>query len=51
MEFKFEPCVLDLIWKQCAKDQKKKKKNHLVFINFGEKKFTVRNTPKKNFGA
>jgi hypothetical protein len=29
-----------------AKDPKKKK-NHLIFINFGVKKFTLENTPKK----
>jgi hypothetical protein len=25
---------------------KQKKKNHLIFINFGVKKFTLKNTPK-----
>jgi hypothetical protein len=27
----------------------KKKKKHLIFINFGVKKLILRNTPKKNF--
>jgi hypothetical protein len=30
----------------CAKDPKRIK-DHLIFINFGIKKFTVKNTPKK----
>jgi hypothetical protein len=49
MELRFEPCVLNLIWKWCAKDPKKKE-GHLIFINFGVKKFTVKNTEnKQNF--
>jgi hypothetical protein len=33
-----------------CKRPKKKKKNHLIFINFGVKKFTLKNTcKKKNF--
>jgi hypothetical protein len=43
MELKFEPCVLNLIWKPCVKDQRKRE-DHVVFINFGVKKFTIRNT-------
>jgi hypothetical protein len=46
MELRFEPCVLNLIWKWGAKDSEKKK-DHLIFINFGIKKFTLKNTPKK----
>jgi hypothetical protein len=30
-----------------CKRPKKKKKNHLIFINFGVKKFTLKNTQKK----
>jgi hypothetical protein len=26
----------------------KKREDHLIFINFGVKKFTLKNTPKKN---
>ena len=46
MELKFEPCVLNLIWKWGAKDSKKKK-DHLIFINFLVKKFITKNTQKK----
>jgi hypothetical protein len=46
LELKFQPYMLNLIWKWGAKDPKKKK-NHLIFINFGIKKFTLKNTPKK----
>ena len=46
MELKFEPYVLNLIWKYGAKDPKKRK-DHLIFINFGVKKFTVKNIQKK----
>jgi hypothetical protein len=38
MELRFEPCVLNLIWKWGAKDPKKRE-DHLIFINFGVKKF------------
>jgi hypothetical protein len=38
--------MINLILKLCAKDPKKKK-DHLIFINFGIKKFTLKNTPKK----
>jgi hypothetical protein len=38
--------MLNLIWKCGAKDPKKRE-DHLIFINFGVKKFTVKNTPKK----
>jgi hypothetical protein len=41
--------MLNLIWKRGAKDPKKRE-DHLLFINFGVKKFTLKNTPqKKNF--
>jgi hypothetical protein len=46
MELRFEPCVLNLIWKCNAKNPQKKE-DHLIFINFGGKKFTVKNTPKE----
>jgi hypothetical protein len=46
MELRFEPCVLNLIWKWGAKVPKKRE-DHLVFINFGVKKFTLKNTHKK----
>jgi hypothetical protein len=46
MELRFEPCVLKLIWKWGAKEQKKRE-DHIAFINFGVKKFTVKNTQKK----
>jgi hypothetical protein len=48
MELKFEPCVLNLIWKWGAK-KPQKREDRLFFINFGGKKFTLKNTPKKNF--
>jgi hypothetical protein len=31
----------------CKRSRKKKKKNHLIFINFGVKKFIVKNTQKE----
>jgi hypothetical protein len=41
--------MLNLIWKWGAKDPKKRE-DHLIFINFGVKKFTLKDTPpKKNF--
>jgi hypothetical protein len=46
MELRFEPCVLNLIWKRGAKDPKKRE-DHVIFINFGVKKITLKNTPKK----
>jgi hypothetical protein len=46
MGLRFEPCVLNLIWKRGAKDPQKGEE-HLIFINFGVKKFTVNNTHKK----
>jgi hypothetical protein len=46
LELGFEPCVLNLIWKWIAKDPKIRE-NHLIFTNFGVKKFIVKNTPKK----
>jgi hypothetical protein len=46
MELRFEPCVLNLIWKWGAKDPRKRE-DHLIFINFGVKKFTGKNIPKK----
>jgi hypothetical protein len=49
LELKFEACMVNLIWKWGAKDPKKRE-DHLIFINFGMKKFTLKNTPqKKNF--
>jgi hypothetical protein len=49
MDLKFEPYVLNLVWKWCKKDPKNKKE-HLIFINFGVKKFIVKNTQNhKNF--
>jgi hypothetical protein len=45
LELKFEACMVNLIWKRGAKDPKKK--DHLIFINFGVKKFTLKNTPEK----
>jgi hypothetical protein len=41
MEVRFEPCMLNLIWKWGAKDPKKKD-DHLILSNFGIKKFTVK---------
>jgi hypothetical protein len=46
LELKFEACMLNLIWKRGAKDPKKRE-DHLIFINFGVKKFTLKNTPQK----
>jgi hypothetical protein len=46
MELKFEACVLNLIWKWGAKEPKKWE-DHLIFINFGEKKFIVKVAKKK----
>jgi hypothetical protein len=46
MELRFEPCVLNLIWKWGAKDPKRRE-DHLIFNNFGVKKFSLKNTPKK----
>jgi hypothetical protein len=46
MELDFEPYVLNLIWKWGAKDLKKRE-DHLIFINFGVKKFTLKNIQKK----
>jgi hypothetical protein len=46
LDLRFEPCILNLIWQWGAKDPKKRE-DHLIFINFGVKKFTLKNTPKK----
>jgi hypothetical protein len=46
IELKFEACIFNLIWKWGAKDPQKRK-DHLMFINFGVKKFILKNTPKK----
>jgi hypothetical protein len=46
LELKFEACMLNLIWKRGAKDPKKRE-DHLIFIYFGVKKFTLKYTPKK----
>jgi hypothetical protein len=43
---RFEPYMLNLIWKWGAKDPKKSE-DHLIFINFGIKKFTIKITHKK----
>jgi hypothetical protein len=47
LELTFEPCMLNLIWKRSAKDPKRRE-DHVFFINFGVKKFTLKNTPKEN---
>jgi hypothetical protein len=46
LELKFEACMLNLIWKWKAKDPKKRE-DHLISINFGVKKFTLKSTLKK----
>jgi hypothetical protein len=46
LELKFEACMLNFIWKWGAKDPKKRE-DHLIFINFWIKKFTLKNTQKK----
>jgi hypothetical protein len=46
LELTFEACMLNLIWKWCAKDPSKRE-DHLIFINFGIKKFTLKNTQKR----
>jgi hypothetical protein len=46
VDLKFKACVLKLSWKWGAKDPEKEE-NHLVFINLGVNKFTLKNTPKK----
>jgi hypothetical protein len=48
LELRFELCVLNLIWKRDAKDPKKRE-DHLIIMNFGVKKFIVKNIQKKNF--
>jgi hypothetical protein len=48
MELRFEQCVLNLISKSYAKDPNKIK-DHLIFINFRIKKFTIKNTQKNIF--
>jgi hypothetical protein len=52
MEFRFEPCVHNLIQKWYEKDPQKRE-DHLIFINFGIRNFTVGNTNeiKKNFNV
>jgi hypothetical protein len=45
LKLKFEACMLNLIWKWGAKDPKKRE-DHLIFINFGVKKFALKNTQK-----
>jgi hypothetical protein len=47
LELRFELCMLNLIWKGCTKDPKERE-DHLIFINFGVKKFSVKDTQKKN---
>jgi hypothetical protein len=46
LELKFEACMLNLIWKWVAKDPKKIE-DHLIFINFGVKRFTLKTPQKK----
>jgi hypothetical protein len=46
MELKLEACILKFILNLDAKDQKKRE-DHLIFINFGIKKFTLKKHPKK----
>jgi hypothetical protein len=46
MELRFELRVLNLIQKWCAKDPKRRE-DYVIFMNFGGKRFTVRNTQKK----
>jgi hypothetical protein len=48
MELRHESLVPNLIWKWGAKDPKnpKKREDHLIYINFGVKKFIVKNTQK-----
>jgi hypothetical protein len=48
LKLRFEPHILNLLSKFFAKDPKKKE-IPLLIMNFGVKKFTRRNTPKKNF--
>jgi hypothetical protein len=42
LELKFEACMLKV---RCKRP--KKREDHLIFINFGVKKFTLKNTQKK----
>jgi hypothetical protein len=46
LELRFELCVPNLIWEREAKDPKKRE-DHLIFINFGVKKFIVKDIQKK----
>ena len=46
VKLRFKPCMLNLIWKWDAKDREKRE-DHLIFINFGVKKLTLKNTQKK----
>jgi hypothetical protein len=46
MDLRFEPCMLNLIWKWITKDPEKRE-DHLIFINFGVMKFILKNTQKK----
>jgi hypothetical protein len=46
LELKFEACMLNLIWKWGAKNPKIRE-DHLIFINYGVKKFKLKSTPKK----
>jgi hypothetical protein len=46
LELRFEPCMFNLIWKGSAKDPIMRE-DHLVFINFGIKKFTLKKKKKK----
>jgi hypothetical protein len=46
LELRFEPCMFNLIWKWGAKDPKKRE-DHLIFISFGIRKFTIKSTQEK----
>ena len=48
IELRFEQCILNLIWKWCAKDPQKRE-YHLIFMNFKVKKFTIKTTQKNDF--
>jgi hypothetical protein len=48
LELRLELRVPNLIWKREAKDPKRRE-DHLIIMNFGVKKFIVKNIQKKNF--
>jgi hypothetical protein len=47
MELRFEPCVLNLIWKYGTKDPQKRG-DHLIIFSFGIKGFTIKKNIQKN---